>query len=88
MTVQVALADEIKIVGQNVQNFFYSLDDSRTQTNSIPISNYNTEAGRTAKLNAIIEKLSVYSADIYAFNEVECHPEVLKLLAQARPIRQ
>ena len=83
MTVQVALADEIKIVGQNVQNFFYSLDDSRTQTNSIPISNYNTEAGRTAKLNAIIEKLSVYSADIYAFNEVECHPEVLKLLAQA-----
>ena len=26
MTVQVALADEIKIVGQNVQNFFYSLD--------------------------------------------------------------
>ena len=82
MTVQVALADEIKIVGQNVQNFFYSLDRGRTQGNGVPISNYDDEAGRTAKLNAIVNTLSVYNADVYAFNEVECCAESLELLAQ------
>lgn len=87
---QVTLADEIKIVGQNVQNFFYSLDRGRTQGNSVQKSNYNTVEGRTAKLNAIIETLSVYEADIYAFNEVEVkvagtpdNEDALKLLAQA-----
>ena len=67
--------DVIKVCGQNVQNFFYSLDRERTQGNSVPISNYNTVAGRTAKLNAIVDALSVYQADIYAFNEVECCAE-------------
>ena len=38
--------DEIIICGQNVQNFFYSTDRTRTQNNYVPISNYNTEAGR------------------------------------------
>jgi hypothetical protein len=74
--------DVIKVCGQNVQNFFYSLDRERTQGNSVPISNYNTVAGRTAKLNAIVDALSVYQADIYAFNEVECCAESLELLAQ------
>ena len=68
---QTTLADEIKIVGQNVQNFFYSLDRGRTKNNGVSISNYSTVAGRTAKLNAIINALSQYHADIYAFNEIE-----------------
>ena len=79
--------DIITVCGQNVQNFFYSLDRTRTQNNYIPISNYNTEAGRQAKLNAIVNALSPYKADIYAFNEVEAmaegaRAEALDLLAQ------
>ena len=76
-------AQELKVCGQNVQNFFYTLDRERTMNNGIPISNYNDEEGRTAKLNAIINALSPYEADIYAFNEVECCMEVLELLAQS-----
>ena len=76
-------AQELKVCGQNVQNFFYSLDRGRTTSNGIPISNYNNEEGRTAKLNAIVNALSPYEADIYAFNEVECCAEILELLAQS-----
>ena len=83
MTAQTTLADEIKVVGQNVQNFFYSLDRGRTQGNGVNKSNYNTEAGRTVKLNAICSALSQFQADIYAFNEVECCEEVMQLLADA-----
>ena len=81
LAVQTTMADEIKVIGQNVQNFFYSLDRGRTQGNSVKKSNYNTEAGRTTKLNAICSTLAVYEADIYAFNEVECCEEVMQLLA-------
>ena len=80
---QLTLADEIKVVGQNVQNFFYSLDRGRTQGNSVNKSNYNTVAGRTTKLNAICSTLSQFQADIYAFNEVECCEEVMTLLAES-----
>ena len=78
--------DVITICGQNVQNFFYSLDRERTQNNYIPISNYDTEAGRAAKVNAIVNALAPYNADIYAFNEVEAKAvgadsEALDLLA-------
>lgn len=76
-------AEELIVCGQNVQNFFYSLDRSRTMNNGIPISNYNDVEGRTAKLNAITNALSPYKADIYAFNEVECCAEVLEILAQS-----
>ncbi len=69
---RVAVAgDVVTICGQNVQNFFYSLDKSRTQNNYVPISNYDTAEGRQAKLNAIVDALAPYEADIYAFNEVE-----------------
>ena len=79
--------DEITICAQNVQNFFYSLDRERTQGNYVPISNYNTEAGRQAKANAIVNALAPYKADIYAFNEVEAkaegaYKEALDLLAE------
>ena len=79
--------DVITICGQNVQNFFYSLDCERTQGNYVPISNYNTEEGRTAKMNAIVNALAPYKADIYAFNEVEAKAvgadkEALDLLAE------
>ena len=67
--------DVITICAQNVQNFFYSLDRERTQGNYVTISNYNTEAGRQAKLNAIVNALAPYKADIYAFNEVEAKAE-------------
>ena len=90
VAMQSTLADEIKIVGQNVQNFFYSLDRGRTQHNGVALSNYNTVEGRTAKLNAIINTLSQYNADIYAFNEIEvkvngsaADEDALALLAQA-----
>ena len=73
--------DIIKVCGQNVQNFFYSVDRGRTTGNSITKSNYNTEEGRNIKLNAITDALSIYEADIYAFNEVECCEESLELLA-------
>ncbi len=83
----VAIAgDVITICGQNLQNFFYSLDRERTQGNYVPISNYNTEAGRTAKANSIVNTLAPYNADIYAFNEVEAkvngaEQEALDILA-------
>lgn len=76
MTVNAALAgDVITICGQNVQNFFYSLDRERTQNNYVPISNYNSVEGRQAKAQAIVNALAPYQADIYAFNEVEVKAE-------------
>ena len=84
MATQAIYADDIiKVCGQNVQNFFYSLDRGRTTGNSIPKSNYTTEEGRNAKLNAITDALCFYRADIYAFNEVECCEESLELLASS-----
>ena len=81
--VQLALAgDKIVVCGQNLQNFFYSLDRGRTTDNGVPMSNYNTVAGRNKKLNAIVSSLSSVKADIYAFNEVEARPEALELLAE------
>ena len=47
-TIIAQAGDTIKVCGQNVQNFFYSLDRGRTQGNWIPISNYNTVEGRQA----------------------------------------
>lgn len=67
--------DVITVCGQNVQNFFYSLDRERTQGNGVPLSNYTTAEGRTAKAQAIVQALAPYAADIYAFNEVEAKPE-------------
>lgn len=83
MTVHSSLAQQVKVIGQNVQNFFYSVDRGRTQgSGSISMSYYSTEAGRDTKLDAIVGTLSQYEADVYAFNEVECCAEVLQLLAQ------
>ncbi len=73
--------EKITVVGQNVQNFFYSLDRTRTTTNAVVLSNYNTEEGRTVKLNAIVGALAPYKADIYTFNEVEAKPEAMQLIA-------
>ena len=85
---QAVYADDIiKVCGQNVQNFFYSLDRGRTTGNSVPKSNYTTEEGRNAKLNAITDALCFYKADIYAFNEVECCEESLELLASSMSIK-
>jgi len=87
ISVQNALSgDKIIVVGQNVQNFFYSLNCGRTTGNSVALSNYNTVEGRTAKLNGIINGLAPLNADIYAFNEIEIKPEgadseALQLLA-------
>ena len=78
---QATMADDIKVVGQNVENLFWNLDRTRTTQNGVPIANYNTEEGRTAKLTAIANALSSYQADIYAFNEVECNMEILYVLA-------
>ncbi|MCR5513499.1 MAG: endonuclease/exonuclease/phosphatase family protein [Prevotella sp.] len=79
--------DVVTVCGQNVQNFFYSLDRGRTTGNSVTKSNYNTEEGRSIKMNAITDALSIYEADIYAFNEVECCAESLELLAQSMSLK-
>lgn len=71
----VQAGDRIFIVAQNLQNFFYSLDRTRTQNNGVPLSNYTTAEGRQAKAEAIVKALAPYEADIYAFNEVEAKAE-------------
>ena len=88
ISIHVAMAgDEVTVVAQNVQNFFYSLDRERTQGNGVPRSNYNTAEGRAAKAYAIVEALAPYEADIYAFNEIEAKAigadkEALEVLAE------
>ena len=85
-TITAQAGDTIKVCGQNVQNFFYSLDRGRTHGNWIPISNYNTVEGRQAKAEAIAKALATCEADIYAFNEVEARTttadtEAMQILA-------
>ena len=69
--------DKIVVVGQNVENFYYSLD---LQGNS------NTK--RQAKMDAIVNAYfpsdnSVPIADIYAFCEVECSDEMMQYIASS-----
>ena len=83
LVAQVTIAgDVLKICGQNLQNYFWSLDRTRTTTNGIPASNYTTESGRNKKTQMIVNALAPVRADIYAFNEVEAKPEILSHLAQ------
>ena len=39
--------DVIKVCGQNLQNYFWSLNCSRTSDNGTPASNYSTAVGYT-----------------------------------------
>lgn len=83
---QMQAQEELKICGQNVQNYFMTLDRGRTDpsnaTWSSPNSFYNTAEGFNKKTSMLISALAPLQADIYAFNEVECKPEVLPYLAQ------
>ena len=72
----------ITVCGQNLQNYFWSLDRGRTTGNSVANSNYSTEAGRTKKTTLIVNALKDFEADIYAFNELEAKPQILIYLAQ------
>ena len=83
VTTQVAWSGEVlKVCGQNLQNFFWSLDRGRTSGNNVGNSNYSTEAGRTKKTTLIVNALAPLDADIYAFNELEANAQILTWLAQ------
>lgn len=74
--------DVIKICGQNLQNYFWSLNCERTSGNGTPASNYSTVEGREHKTQLIVDALAPIQADIYVFNEFECKPEIVRHLAQ------
>ena len=78
----VKAGDVLKVCGQNLQNYFWSLDRERTQDNSVAVSNYNTEEGRLMKTQRIVDALSPLKADIYVFNELEAKPVILPYLAE------
>ena len=69
--------DKVVVIGQNVENFYYSLDLEG-----------NSDAKRQAKMDAIINAYfpsdnSVATADIYAFCEVECSDEIMQYIASS-----
>ena len=74
--------DVLKIVGHNLENYFWSLDRGRTTGNYAPVSNYNTEEGRERKTQMIVNAFAPMQADIYVFNELECCAEISRHLAQ------
>ena len=81
VTDNVLAGDVLKVCGQNLQNYFWSLDRERTQGNNVSNSNYNTEEGRTKKTQLIVNALAPLEADIYVFNELEAKPVILPYLA-------
>ena len=74
--------DVLKVCGQNLQNYFWSLDRERTQGNSVSNSNYTTEEGRNKKTGLVVGALAPLEADIYVFNELEAKAVVLPYLAE------
>ena len=78
---QILAGDVLKVCGQNLQNYFWSLDRERTQGNSVSNSNYDTEEGRLKKTLLIVDALAPLEADIYVFNELEAKPVILPYLA-------
>lgn len=78
----VSAGDKVTICAQNLQNFFWSTNTPRTTGNGIWNSNYTNAAGRARKASLITNALAPIQADIYAFNELEAKPEILKYLAE------
>lgn len=73
----------IRVMAQNLQNFFYILP---VTGDNLPLSNYSDEAGRQAKMDAIMNAYfptdgSIQPADIYCFCEIECSDDILDYIA-------
>ena len=83
IAVQVAFSgDKIRVMGQNVENFFYLTTETSDQQDLANL-NYTTES-RTAKMNAILQAYfrdNIPVADIYCFNEIECSDDILNYIA-------
>ena len=74
----------VKVCGQNLQNYYWNYDQTmRTQTNSVPASNYTSDDGRAEKTRRIVNAMLRVDADIYAFNELEATEIILKQLADS-----
>ena len=76
--------NKIRIVGQNLQNFFYILPVTGDENHPTSLSNYTDETGRQKKMDAIMNLYfnNFESADIYCFNEIECSDDILNYIAQ------
>ena len=64
----------IIVLANNLENFYYNYDESSRPS-------YNTDAGREAKANKIVQMMLASGADIFAFCEVEAKPITLQYLA-------
>jgi len=65
----------IIVLANNLENFYYNYDESSRPS-------YNTDAGREAKANKIVQMMLASGADIFAFCEVEAKPITLQYLVQ------
>ena len=66
----------IVVLANNLENFYYNYDESSRPS-------YNTDAGREAKTQKIVQMMLTSNADIFAFCEVEAKPITLQYLVQA-----
>ncbi len=89
--VQAALAgNKIRIMTQNVENFFYQYqpDNVYSESDEGYIANLGIDyklANREAKMEAILKAYfrdNIPVADIYCFNEIECSDDILNYIAQ------
>ena len=65
----------IIVLANNLENFYYNYDESSRPS-------YDTDAGRAAKTNKIVQMMISSGADIFAFCEVEAKPITLEYLVQ------
>jgi len=63
----------IVVLANNLENYYYNYDESERPS-------YNTDAGRAAKTQKIVQMMLTSNADIFAFCEVEAKPVTLKYL--------
>lgn len=71
--------DKIRVMGQNVENFFYLTTEQSTDPNHV-----FTQEQREAKMDAILKayfREGIPVADIYCFNEIECSDDILNYIA-------
>ena len=78
--------DKIRVMAQNLQNFFYVLPVTGDENHPTSLSNYTDETGRQKKMDAIMNLYfptdgSIQPADIYCFCEIECSDDILNFIA-------
>lgn len=65
----------VVVLANNLENFYYNYDESSRPS-------YDTDAGREAKANKIVQMMIASNADIFAFCEVEAKPITLQYLVE------